>query len=276
MSARPLLQLRGVKKAFGAVRVLDGVDLDVAAGETFVLLGVSGSGKTVLMKHLEGLLQPDEGSVVIDGHDLSSGDPGQLEAVRREVGIQFQSGALFDSMTVAQNVAFPLREQQHLGTQEVDARVERLLRLVGLSDVAQKLPAELSGGMRKRVAFARAMALQPKLLLADEPTAGLDPLTTEAVDDAIVAAQEELGVTAFIITHDLPTAFRIADRVGLLHEGRVIEAAPPGVFRASQHPAVKAFLKDWLAREAAAREAEATGGQRADSPPSAVNTPPVE
>ena len=254
MNSRPLLQLRGVKKAFGETKVLDGVDLDVAPGETFVLLGVSGSGKTVLMKHLEGLLQPDEGSVIIDGHDLASADPKQLDAVRHEVGIQFQSGALFDSMTVAENIAFPLREQQHLGKEEVAARVERLLRLVGLSDAAQQLPGQLSGGMRKRVAFARAMALQPKLLLADEPTAGLDPMTTEAVDDAIVAAQKQLGVTAFIITHDLPTAFRIADRVGLLHEGRVIEAAPPDVFRASQHPAVKAFLKDWLEREAAARE----------------------
>lgn len=253
MSARPLLQLRGVKKAFGDAKVLDGVDLDVAEGETFVLLGTSGSGKTVLMKHLEGLLQPDEGSVVIDGHELAQGDPEALDAVRREVGVQFQSGALFDSMTVADNIAFPLRELQHLGKEEVQRRVDALLALVGLSDAALQLPGALSGGMRKRVAFARAMALQPRLLLADEPTAGLDPMTTETVDDAIVAAQKQLGVTAFIITHDLPTAFRIGDRVGLLHEGRVIEAAPPAQFRASQHPAVKAFLKDWLEREANAR-----------------------
>lgn len=253
MTPRPLLQLRGVKKAFGDTKVLDGVDLDVAEGETFVLLGASGSGKTVLMKHLEGLLQPDAGTVIIDGHDLSTGDRAALDAVRREVGVQFQSGALFDSMTVAENVAFPLREQQHLDKAEVQRRVTELLKLVGLEAAAQQLPGELSGGMRKRLAFARAMALRPRLLLADEPTAGLDPMTTETVDDAIVAAQKQLGVTAFVITHDLPTAFRIADRVGLLHEGRIIEAAPPEQFRASQHPAVKAFLKDWIEREASAR-----------------------
>jgi len=249
----PLIQLRGVKKAFGDVRVLEGVDLDVNAGETFVLLGGSGSGKTVLMKHLEGLLQPDEGTVVVDGHDLSHGDPHALEAVRREVGVQFQSGALFDSLSVRDNVAFPLRELQHLKASEVAARVDELLSLVGLSEVAAQLPGELSGGMRKRLAFARAMVMRPKVFLADEPTAGLDPLTTQTVDDAIVTAHKKLGVTAFIITHDLPTAFRIADRVGLLHEGRIIEAAPPEVFRASKHPAVRAFLKDWLEREASAR-----------------------
>jgi phospholipid/cholesterol/gamma-HCH transport system ATP-binding protein len=251
--SRPLVELRGVKKRFGATPVLEGVDLDIAKGETFVLLGGSGSGKTVLMKHLEGLIQPDEGTVVIDGHDLSTGDPAALEAVRHEVGVQFQAGALFDSMTVADNVAFPLREQLHLDEAEVQRRVQELLTLVGLEASSQRLPAELSGGMRKRVAFARAMATKPRLLLADEPTAGLDPMTTETVDDAIVAAQKALGITAFIITHDLPTAFRIADRVGLLHEGRIIEAAAPETFRASAHPAVKAFLKDWIEREESAR-----------------------
>lgn len=249
----PLVSLRGVTKAFGDVEVLRGVDLEIPEGETFVLLGGSGSGKTVLMKHLEGLLQPDAGTVIIDGHDLS--DRAQRDAVRHLIGVQFQSGALFDSMTVAQNVAFPLREQLHLPKREADERVAKLLALVGLTEVADALPGELSGGMRKRLAFARAMALQPRLLLADEPTAGLDPLTTQTVDEALVAAHQQLGVTAFIITHDLPTAFLIADRVGLLHEGRIIEAAPPAQFRASTHPAVRAFLKDWLEREASARDA---------------------
>lgn len=254
MSAPPLIELRGVKKSFDSVRVLDGVDLDVAEGETFVLLGTSGSGKTVLMKHLEGLLLPDEGTVRVGGHELSKGDPHELDAVRRDVGVQFQSGALFDSLSVFDNVAFPLRELKHLEEPEVKARVDELLALLGLSEAAKLLPASLSGGMRKRVAFARAVVLRPKLLLADEPTAGLDPMTTVTVDDAIVVAQKKLGVTAFIITHDLPTAFRIGDRVGLLHEGRIIEAAPPEVFRRSQHPAVRRFLKDWLEREQAARE----------------------
>lgn len=253
MTATPLIQLRGVRKAFGEVKVLEGVDLDVGEGETFVLLGGSGSGKTVLMKHLEGLLQPDEGTVIVDGHDLTRGDPKELEAVRRKIGVQFQSGALFDSLSVRDNIAFPLRELQHVKGDEAKQRVDELLELVGLADAADKLPGELSGGMRKRLAFARAMVLRPKVFLADEPTAGLDPVTTQTVDDAIVAAHKKLGVTAFIITHDLPTAFRIADRVGLLSEGRIIEAAPPEVFRASKHPAVRAFLKDWLEREASAR-----------------------
>ncbi len=253
MSTAPLIELRGVKKSFGEAIVLDGIDLDVAEGETFVLLGTSGSGKTVLMKHLEGLLRPDAGTVRVGGHELSAGDPRELDAVRREVGVQFQSGALFDSLSVFDNVAFPLRELRHLKEDEVKARVDELLALLGLTDAQKLLPGPLSGGMRKRVAFARAVALRPRLLLADEPTAGLDPMTTAAVDDAIVLAQKKLGVTAFVITHDLPTAFRIADRVGLLHEGRIIEAAPPEVFRRSAHPAVRRFLKDWLEREEAAR-----------------------
>lgn len=249
----PMIRLRGVKKAFGELKVLRGVDLEVAEHETFVLLGGSGSGKTVLLKHLEGLVQPDEGSVMIDGHELAAGDPDELAAVRREIGIQFQSGALFDSMSVKDNVAFPLRELAHAKEAEVKARVHELLSMLGLADFADLLPSALSGGMAKRVAFARAMVLEPRVLLADEPTAGLDPVMTDTVDEAIEVAQKQLGVTAFIITHDLPTAFRIADQVGLLYEGKVIEASPPEVFRASKHPGVLAFLKDWLEREATAR-----------------------
>lgn len=244
---RALIEVRGLCKRFGEVEVLRDLSLDVFEGETFVLLGTSGSGKTVLMKCLEGLLQPEAGTVRIDGHEVSSGVHRELDAAHRILGVAFQSGALFDSLSVFDNVAFPLREAQGLGDEaEVKRRVLEVLSLLGLADAAQQLPGQLSGGMRKRVAFARAMVLRPRVLLADEPTAGLDPLTTVAVDDAIVAAQKALGATAFIITHDLPTAFRIADRVGLLHEGRIIEAGPPKVFQASAHPAVRAFLREWL------------------------------
>lgn len=253
MTALPLITMRGVKKSFQGVPVLRGVDLEVPEGHTFVLLGSSGSGKTVLMKHLEGLIRPDEGSVIVDGHELSNGDPDELDAVHREVGIQFQSGALFDSVTVEDNVAFPLRELLHLKEREVRERVDEMLKLLGLSDARDRHPSQISGGMIKRVAFARAMVMKPRVLLADEPTAGLDPIMTETVDEAIEVARKQLGVTGFVITHDLPTAFRIADLVGLLHEGRVIETATPHAFRASKHPAVRLFLKDWREREAEAR-----------------------
>lgn len=250
----PIIVVEGLTKAFGDNRVLNGIDLIVTEGETFVLLGTSGSGKTVLMKHLEGLLQPDSGRVVIDGHDLAKCGREELEEVRKALGIQFQASALFDSMSVFDNVAFPLRELGHVPEPEVKRRVTEVLTLLGVADAAQKLPGDLSGGMKKRVAFARAMVMKPRVLLADEPTAGLDPLMTDTVDDAIVTAQKALGATAFIITHDLPTAFRIADRVGLLHEGRIIEAAAPDDFKASTHPAVRAFLHDWIESEAAARK----------------------
>lgn len=247
MTPRALIEVRGLCKRFGDVEVLNDLSLDVFEGETFVLLGASGSGKTVLMKCLEGLLRPDAGTVRVDGHDVSGGKHKELDATHRILGVAFQAGALFDSLSVFDNVAFPLREaQRNHDEHEVKVRVMETLTLLGLDDAASKLPGELSGGMKKRVAFARAMVLRPRVLLADEPTAGLDPLTTVAVDDAIVAAQKALGATAFIITHDLPTAFRIADRIGLLHDGRIIEAAPPKVFQASSHPAVKAFLREWL------------------------------
>lgn len=255
MSERaPIIVVKGLSRRFGDVRVLEDLSITVYEGETFVLLGTSGSGKTVLMKHLEGLLKPDSGKVIIDGHDLTACDGEELMQVRKELGIQFQSGALFDSMSVFYNVAFPLRELGHVPEPEVKRRVTEVLALLGLAEATEKLPGDLSGGMRKRVAFARAMVMKPRVLLADEPTAGLDPLTTDAVADAIITAQKALGATAFIITHDLPTAFRIADRVGLLHDGKIIGAAAPEEFKASTHPAVKAFLKDWLESEAAARK----------------------
>jgi phospholipid/cholesterol/gamma-HCH transport system ATP-binding protein len=247
----PALELRDVHKAFGDTSVLRGVSLAVAPGETFVLLGRSGSGKTVVLKLIEGLLHPDQGQVLLEGHDLATAKAKELLHLRGLLGIQFQSGALFDSMTVFENVAFPLRERHLLPTtQALEARVRETLELVGLTQAADELPAALSGGMRTRLAFARAYAVRPRILLCDDPTAGLDPLLTEAVDDALQRGKRSLGATIMLVTNSLPTAFELGDRLGLLHEGQLVEVATPEAFRASSHPAVRAFLHDWLERRA--------------------------
>ncbi|MCU0701165.1 MAG: ATP-binding cassette domain-containing protein [Myxococcaceae bacterium] len=245
----PAIELRDVHKAFGDNRVLQGVSLAVAPGETFVLLGRSGSGKTVVLKLIEGLLQPDAGQVLLEGHDLATAKAKELLELRGLLGIQFQSGALFDSMTVFENVAFPLRERHLLpSAKAIDARVRETLELVGLTDAAEVLPGALSGGMRTRLAFARAYGVRPRILLCDDPTAGLDPLLTEAVDEALAVGKRSLGATIVLVTNSLPTAFQLGDRLGLLHDGRLVEVAGPLAFRASEHPAVKAFLHDWLER----------------------------
>ncbi|MCA3015566.1 MAG: ATP-binding cassette domain-containing protein [Myxococcaceae bacterium] len=248
----PAIELRDVHKAFGDLRVLEGVSLAVSPGETFVLLGRSGAGKTVVLKLIEGLLRPDAGQVLLEGHDLSTVKAKELLELRGLLGIQFQSGALFDSMTVFDNVAFPLRERHLLPTaKDIEARVCETLALVGLSEAANELPAALSGGMRTRLAFARAYGVRPRILLCDNPTAGLDPLLTEAVDDALAAGKRSLGATIVLVTNSLPTAFRLGDRLALLHEGRLVEVAPPEAFKRSTHPAVTAFLHDWLERRRA-------------------------
>jgi phospholipid/cholesterol/gamma-HCH transport system ATP-binding protein len=245
----PALELRDVHKAFGDNRVLQGVSLAVAPKETFVLLGRSGSGKTVVLKLIEGLLHPDAGQVLLEGHDLATAKAKELLELRGLLGIQFQSGALFDSMTVFENVAFPLRERRLLpDAAAIEARVRETLELVGLTEAADELPAALSGGMRTRLAFARAYGVRPRILLCDDPTAGLDPLLTEAVDEALAVGKRSLGATIMLVTNSLPTAFQLGDRLGLLHEGRLVEVGPPAAFRASSHPAVQAFLHDWLER----------------------------
>lgn len=244
-----IIELKDVHKAFGDNQVLRGVSLAMNEGETFVLLGRSGSGKTVTLKLIEGLMQPDAGVVLLEGHDLHTATGKELRELRGLLGIQFQSGALFDSMNVFDNVAFPLRERRLLPSEKaIEERVLETLELVGLKDSLEKLPAELSGGMRTRLAFARAYGVRPKILLCDDPTAGLDPLLTEAVDEALRIGKQKLAATILLVTNSLPTAFELGDRLGLLHEGKLVEVAPPNEFRASKEPAVQAFLHDWLER----------------------------
>ncbi len=244
----PMISVRDLYKAFGENQVLTGVNLDVDEGTTCVILGGSGSGKTVLMKHIIGLLKPDRGQVFVDGEDVVPLNDLEMERVRRKFGMVFQGAALFDSMTVYENVAFPLREHAKLSEAEMRKRVQEKLALVGLHDVADRYPADLSGGMRKRVGLARAIVRDPKIVLYDEPTTGLDPITTAYVDEMILTAKAKLGVTSLVISHDVASAFKVADQIAFLSEGKIVAHAPPAELRRSTHPAVKLFLSTWFGK----------------------------
>lgn len=245
---RPMIEVVDLWKSFGESRVLSGVNLTVEEGHTCVVLGSSGSGKTVMMKHIIGLLKPDRGRVLVDGEDIVPLSPQELARVRRKFGMVFQAAALFDSMTVYENVSFLLREHAHMGEDEMHEIVRRKLDIVGLRDVEDKYPADLSGGMRKRVGLARAIVLDPKIVLYDEPTTGLDPITTDYVDGMILDAKRELGVTSVVISHDVASSFKVADTIAFLYQGKIIEQKRPAELRASQNPAVKLFLSMWFGK----------------------------
>jgi len=215
-----LYEIRGLTKRYGRKLVLDGLDFDIHRSECLVILGRSGSGKSVTLRQLNGLEKPDAGSVVFDGTDLTSLEERELFTVRRRIGMLFQSGALFDSMNVFENVAFPLREHSRLKPREIRETVRHKLSLVKLKDVERKMPSDLSGGMRKRVALARSLALEPEMMLFDEPTTGLDPITSATIGKLIKSIQSELGVTSAVVTHDIPLARRVGDRVALLADGK--------------------------------------------------------
>ncbi|ATB33876.1 ABC transporter ATP-binding protein [Melittangium boletus] len=246
---RPMIEIKGLQKSFGGHQVLTGINLSVAEGNTCVILGGSGSGKTVLMKHMIGLLKPDAGQVIVDGEDVVPMGPEDLARVRHKYGMVFQAAALFDSMNVFENVAFPLREHREMSEEEIRTLVRSKLDLMGLSRaVEDKFPADLSGGMRKRVGLARAIVMNPKIVLYDEPTTGLDPITTDYVDEMILAAQRELGITSVVISHDIASAFNIANQIAFLSKGVILEQGPPEQVRASEHPTVKVFLETWFGK----------------------------
>ncbi len=238
----PTIQLRGVVKSFGAKRVLDGLDLSVGAGESMVVIGGSGTGKSVTLKHIIGLLKPDAGSVVVDGVAIERLDNRGLTDFRRRFGMAFQEGALFDSMNVYDNVAFPLRRLSHKSPAEIRERVEECLEMVRLAGLGARDISELSGGMRRRVGFARAIAHEPEILLFDEPTTGLDPVNTAMIGEVIRDIGERLKTTAVTITHDMDLAFRIADRIAMLDRGRIIAEAPPAEFKELADPRVQQFI----------------------------------
>jgi phospholipid/cholesterol/gamma-HCH transport system ATP-binding protein len=237
------IQIRGLDKSFGTHKVLRGVDLDIERGHINVVIGGSGQGKSVLMKHLMGLLKPDGGHIWVDGEDVVPMNDVQLNKLRRKFGMAFQYAALFDSLTVEQNVAFPLIEHTNKSKAEIHELVLKRLNGLGLRNIETKFPAELSGGMRKRVGLARALIFEPQILLYDEPTTGLDPVATKNVDDMIRDISKETGVTSVVISHDMASTFRIADRISMLYEGKIAISATPDEFKRSTLPFVREFVE---------------------------------
>lgn len=238
----PIIKLEQIVKSFRRVRVLDGIDLEVRPGESICVIGLSGTGKSVLLKHLLRLMEPDSGRVLFEGADIETFDTEQLTAMRRRFGMLFQAAALFDSMTVAENVGLGLLESRQYTAEQIDEIVNEKLEMVGMAETRDKLPSELSGGMRKRVGLARAIATNPDIMLYDEPTSGLDPVTSDVIDDLIVELNQKLHVTSITVTHDMRSAFKIADRIVMLYGGKVEFDGTPDQVRSSNNPVLRQFI----------------------------------
>ena len=238
-----MIETRDLTKSFGSKQVLRGVSLKVETGETLVVLGRSGCGKSVILKHMIGLLHPDSGEVFVDGEPIADLPERKLGPVRAKVGMLFQSAALFDSMSVEQNLAFPLLEQGIRDFKEIDERIAQALDMVDLAGEQKRMPADLSGGMRKRVGLARTIVGRPRCVLYDEPTTGLDPITTDSINHLIRRLQKRLGVTSIVVTHDMKTAFHCADRVAFLHEGRLHFLGTVDELRASPDAVIQDFIE---------------------------------
>jgi phospholipid/cholesterol/gamma-HCH transport system ATP-binding protein len=240
-----IIEIKHLRKSFGSKVVLKDVNLSVPKGSTVVILGLSGQGKSTIIKHIVSLLKPDSGEIIVDGIDVAKASEKEIYETRKKIGFLFQEGAMFDSMNVYDNVAFPLREHTNLNEEEIRKRVFEKLDMVGFDSerVAKLYPYELSGGMRKRAATARAIILEPKIILYDEPTSGLDPIISDLISQMTMMLQKKLGITSIVISHDLKESFKIADYVGMLYNGEIIEFAPPKEFQKSQNKIVQAFLK---------------------------------
>ena len=237
-----MIEVINLYKAFNHHPVLQGLNLTVRKGETMVIIGRSGCGKSVLLKHMIGLMQPDEGQVIVEGQEISRLTGPEQDRLRLKFGMLFQGAALFDSLTVGENVAFALQEHTSMKEDQIHARVKECLELVGLSGIERMKPAELSGGMRKRVGLARALAIKPEVILYDEPTTGIDPVMADAINRLIKELHDRLKVTGVAVTHDMVSAYRIADRIAMLHEGKIIQAGTPEEIRNTANPVVKNFI----------------------------------
>jgi phospholipid/cholesterol/gamma-HCH transport system ATP-binding protein len=237
-----MIEVRDLRKSFGTSKVLDGVSFRIEKGESVVIIGRSGGGKSILLKHLIGLLQPDSGEVLIENENIASMNERQLLAVRQKFGMLFQGAALFDSMTVAENVAFAFRRKRSLPPEEVAKRVREVLEMVDLPGTEDKKPSELSGGMRKRVGLARAIIYEPQIILYDEPTTGLDPIVSDSIDKLILRVRDRLDVTSVVVTHDMRSARRVGQRILMLYQKKIYASGPSEQFFQSQDPIVRRFI----------------------------------
>lgn len=237
-----MIQVINLYKAFGRKQVLSGANLEVKKGESMVVIGGSGSGKSVLIKHIIGLLKPDKGKIIVNSSDMTKLKGGELDNLRKKFGMLFQGAALFDSLSVWENVGFALRQHTRLSDDEIRKIAGERLKMVGLSGVEDMMPADLSGGMKKRVGLARAIAMDPEILLYDEPTTGLDPIMADVINELIIEMKKKLNVTSIAITHDMVSAYKIADRIAMLYEGKIIEVGTPEEIRHTKNPIVRQFV----------------------------------
>ncbi|MGD9014591.1 MAG: ABC transporter ATP-binding protein [Candidatus Omnitrophota bacterium] len=237
-----MIEIENLYKSFNNHRVLDGLSLNIEAGKTTVIIGGSGCGKSVLLKHIMGILRPDKGRLLIDNQDITNLEEEKFNSLRLRMGMVFQSGALFDSLTVGDNVGFALIEHKHLPKDEIAQRVRESLAMVGLAGIENLMPAELSGGMKKRVALARAICIKPEIILYDEPTTGVDPITADIINDLIKDLHDRLKVTSIAVTHDMKSAYKIADRIAMLYRGRIIACGSPDEIRNTTDPVVHQFV----------------------------------
>jgi phospholipid/cholesterol/gamma-HCH transport system ATP-binding protein len=254
-----MVEVRGLSKSIGPQEILRGVDLTVLKGETLVIIGRSGGGQSVLLKHLIGLMTPDAGQIWIDGENIIGLTERQLAAIRRKVGILFQSGALFDSMTVEENIAFPLHEAGERDSKKIAEKVREVLEVIELEGEQDKMPVNLSGGMKKRVGLARSIIRRPSCVLYDEPTAGLDPVVSDSINRLIRRLQKRYGVTSIVVTHDMKSAFHIADHIAYLHEGRIYFYGTPQQLEVSDDPLIQDFMLGRSEREPAPNVPDASG-----------------
>jgi len=237
-----MIEISEVVKNLNGNLVLRGVDLKIDKGSTCVIIGRSGCGKSVLLKHMVGILKPDKGKIVIDGKDLCRLNEKELNALRMKIGLVFQGGALFDSLTVGENVGFGLIEHGHISEEEISARVEESLSLVGLSGIANLMPLDLSGGMKKRVALARALCIKPEIILYDEPTTGVDPITADSINELIKGLHDKLKVTSVVVTHDMRSAYMVGDKLAMLYQGKLIAQGTPEEIKKTDDPIVHQFI----------------------------------